>query len=86
MVITDPKPNFLLDCSGLSSCEDLEIEIKFSGPPPGYMCAVDADPTLTKDLFPIAAIECENEAACKGVHCLRGGGWFAIYISSLRLL
>jgi len=67
MVITDPQPNFLVDCSGLSSCEGLVIDIRFSGPPPGYMCAVDWDPTLTKDLFSISAIECENEAACKGM-------------------
>jgi len=87
MVITDPKPNFLLDCSGFSSCEDLEIEIRFSGPPAGFMCAVDADPTLVKDLFPIAAIECENEAACKGMKMtINNEGCTSVRIHDLRCL
>merc|ERR1719229_235918 len=87
MVITDPKPNFLLDCSGFSSCEDLEIEIRFSGPPAGYMCAVDADPTLVKDIFSIGAIECENEAACKGMKLtINNEGCTSVQIRDLRCL
>jgi len=87
MVITDPKPNFLLDCSGFSSCEDLNIEIRFSGPPVGYMCAVDADPTLVKDLFSISAIECENEAACKGMTLsIHNEGCTSVKVLDLRCL
>jgi len=87
MVLTDPKPNFLLDCSGFSSCEDLEIEIVYSGPPPGFMCAVDWDPSLTKELYPISAIECENEAACKGMKLtINNEGCTSVLVQDLRCL
>merc|ERR1719495_2248537 len=67
IVVTDPKANFVLDCTGYAACEDLQIQINYSGPPPGYMCAVDKDPSLDKLLLPIGSIECENEDACQGL-------------------
>jgi len=85
MVITDPKPNFVLDCTGYAACEDLEIQIVYSGPPPGYMCAVDQDPALEKPLLPIGSIECENEEACQGMRLtVNNAGCSSVRIGALR--
>jgi hypothetical protein len=63
VLITDPKPGFVLNCAGLGACSMLQIVIDFSAPPAGYMCrAVDV-----KDMFAIEGILCSNSAACEGL-------------------
>lgn len=67
VLITDPYSEFRLYCSGVRSCQGLQIKVDFTGPPPGYMCAADATPNGVKDILQLGTIECLNEDACSNM-------------------
>jgi len=51
------------------------------------MCAVDWDPTLVRDISPIGSIECENEAACKGMKLsIVNEGCTSVRVQDLRCI
>eukprot|EP01083_Nonionella_stella_P000848 2433_1 len=65
--VTDPTENFVIECGGESSCEGMEIELNFSGAPPGYRCTYLGDPTYVKPVFQLEGIECGAPSACNSI-------------------
>eukprot|EP01083_Nonionella_stella_P144900 453182_1 len=65
--ITDPTEHFVIECGGVNSCEGMEIEVNFSGAPPGYRCTYINNPTYVKPVFELEGIECAAPSACNSI-------------------
>eukprot|EP01084_Bolivina_argentea_P087662 158326_1 len=62
IIIENPLPGFSLDCSGgIGGCAALNIELKISGPPPGYEC----NPNIPIHLIQFSQIKCGTQESCK---------------------
>eukprot|EP01084_Bolivina_argentea_P077216 140005_1 len=64
IIITDPVEFFQIDCSAMGGCEDLNIELIYSGPPPGYEC--NANIAWLSPLY-ISSIHCSAQDSCKNM-------------------
>eukprot|EP01083_Nonionella_stella_P094813 266117_1 len=75
IIINDPVAPFTLNCGGLASCAGLKLEINFSAPPIGFECRHITDPTLEKEVFQIAGIECDAGDACNTAQITINNDW-----------
>eukprot|EP01084_Bolivina_argentea_P085834 155144_1 len=65
--VTNPTEHFVIECGGVSSCEGMEIELNFSGAPPGFRCTYINNPTYIKPVFQLEGIECGAPSACNSI-------------------
>eukprot|EP01083_Nonionella_stella_P130832 397172_1 len=62
IIITDPSPLFTLNCGGIESCRDLDIQINFSAP--DTPCSA----TAAAKTFTLEKLSCASDMACENLH------------------
>eukprot|EP01083_Nonionella_stella_P299759 1019860_1 len=80
--ITRPVPGFSLDCVGHDSCDGLQLELVFEGPPPGYAC----DPSYVETIW-LNQISCIQTGSCKNLDVtIRNEGCNKVMIGKLECI
>jgi hypothetical protein len=80
--ITRPVPGFGLACVGRDSCDGLQLELIFEGPPAGYAC----DPAYAETVW-LNQISCVQPGSCRNLDVtVRNNGCNKVMIGKLECI
>eukprot|EP01084_Bolivina_argentea_P177072 306289_1 len=82
ITVTDPLPQFALNCIGRNGCDGAQIEVIIPGPPMGYACNPNA-----KEIVRFSKLSCVDFESCKNMDLtIRNNGCNTIEINMLECL